>query len=166
MDKLKRVLRGTEDADGASTDEERGFVAEALDASSLSWSTRIKGFAACFILGCVISILSSVLFALTYNLVTFSILYSLGNIVALSSTLFLMGPVNQVKRMFAPTRAIATVVMLVCLVLTLMAALWWKKSGLTILFCIMQFCAMAWYSISYIPYARDAIKKCVDGVLG
>ncbi len=55
-----------------------GFVAEALDASTLSWGTRIKGFIACFVLGVFISILSSVMFALTYNLVTFAILYTLG----------------------------------------------------------------------------------------
>jgi hypothetical protein len=45
----------------------------------------------------------------------FAVLYSIGNVVALSSTLFLMGPVNQLKRMFAPTRLIATIVMLLCL---------------------------------------------------
>lgn len=25
---------------------------------------------------------------------------------------------------------------------------------------IIQFLAMTWYSLSYIPYARDAAKKC------
>ena len=37
--------------DTQSVDGERGILAEALDASSLSYSTRVKGFAACFILG-------------------------------------------------------------------------------------------------------------------
>ena len=30
---------------------ERGMIAEALDMTTLSWSTRVQGFAACFVLG-------------------------------------------------------------------------------------------------------------------
>ena len=133
---------------------------------SFSYSTRIKGFIACFVLGVGISILSTVIYSLTWNLVSFSILYTLGNIVALASTCFLMGPINQVKKMFAPTRWIATSLMLLFLVLTLVCAWGFHKKGLTILFCILQFCSMTWYSISYIPYARDAVIKGVNGCLG
>ena len=133
---------------------------------SFSYSTRIKGFIACFVLGVGISILSTVIYSLTWNLVSFSILYTLGNIVALASTCFLMGPVNQIKKMFAPNRWIATSLMLLFLVLTLVCAWGFHKKGLTVLFCIMQFCAMTWYSISYIPYARDAVIKGVNGCLG
>jgi hypothetical protein len=35
-----------------------------------------------------------------------------------------MGPVNQIKKMFAPTRVIATVLVIVMFGLTLFAALW------------------------------------------
>jgi len=35
-----------------------------------------------------------------------------------------MGPVNQIKKMFAPTRVIATIVVIVMFGLTLFAALW------------------------------------------
>ena len=167
MDKLKAVLTRREDPESANiTEDDRGFISEALDASTLSYSTRIKGFIACFVLGVGISVLSSVIYALTWNLVSFSILYTLGNIVALASTCFLMGPVKQIKNMFAPTRWIATCLMLTFLILTLVSAWGLKKKGLTIMFCLLQFCAMTWYSISYIPYARDAVKKCVDGCLG
>ena len=81
------------------------------------------------------------------------------------STLFLMGPMKQLSNMFAKTRVIATVVMLAALVLTLCSAFWWKKNVLALMFVIIQFCAMTWYSISYIPYARDAVIKCFDGVI-
>ena len=131
-----------------------------------AYSTRIKGFIACFVLGVGISILSSVIYALTWKLVPFCFLYTLGNIVALASTCFLMGPVNQIKKMFAPTRWIATSLMLLFLVLTLVCAIGFKKKGLTVLFCILQFLSMTWYSISYIPYARDAVMKGVNGCLG
>ncbi|XP_014677572.1 PREDICTED: vesicle transport protein SFT2A-like isoform X2 [Priapulus caudatus] len=99
-------------------------------------------------------------------MVVFAVCYTIGNIIALSGTFFLMGPLSQLKKMFAMTRLIATIVMLVALVLTLMAALWWDNPGLTILFVIIQFVAMLWYSISYIPYARDAVKKCAEGCMG
>ncbi|XP_075292541.1 vesicle transport protein SFT2B isoform X2 [Opisthocomus hoazin] len=144
MDKLKRVLSGR-DA------EEPSGLAEVIDATSLGWGTRVKGFIACFAIGCLCSLLGScLLWVPRKGLVLFAVFYTLGNIASIGSTLFLMGPMKQLKRMFEPTRLIATVVML------------WRKEGLVLLFCILQFFALAWYSISFIPFARDAVKKCVS----
>lgn len=84
-----------------------------VDSSSLSWSTRVKGFAICFVLGFVFSLIGSIFMAFPGGLRMFGLFYTLGNLTAIASTLFLMGPLNQVKKMFAPTRAIATCVMLV-----------------------------------------------------
>lgn len=154
MEKLRRVLSG-QDA------ENPGPLAEVIDASTLSWNTRLKGFAACFGLGVLCSILGScLLWVPRKGLILFAVFYTLGNISSLGSTIFLMGPMKQLKRMFEPTRLIATIVMLLCLVLTLCSAFWWHNKGLVLIFCILQFFALAWYSISYIPYARDALKKC------
>ena len=48
-------------------------------------------------LGVCISLLGAIMFALNpLNLSTFAILYTLGNVVAIASTLFLMGPMKQV----------------------------------------------------------------------
>ncbi|XP_020830291.1 vesicle transport protein SFT2B isoform X3 [Phascolarctos cinereus] len=96
------------------------------------------------------------------GLVLFAAFYTLGNIASLGSTIFLMGPMKQLKRMFEPTRLIATIVMLLCLVLTLCSAFWWHNKGLALLFCILQSLALTWYSLSYIPYAREAVKKCFN----
>ncbi|PWA25869.1 hypothetical protein CCH79_00001512, partial [Gambusia affinis] len=137
MDKLRRVLSGRED------NEELGLTAQVLDASSLSFSTRVKWFAILFAGGILCSILgSALLFLPGAGIKLFAVFYTLGNIAALSSTCFLMGPLKQLKRMFEPTRLIATIVML------------WHKNVLAILFSILQFLAMTWYSISYIPFAR------------
>jgi hypothetical protein len=65
-----------------------------------------------------------------------------------------MGPCNQLKKMFAATRIIATIVMISCMVLTLLAAFVFDIIALVILFLICQYLALAWYSISYIPFAR------------
>ncbi|KAM4679839.1 vesicle transport protein SFT2A isoform 4-T4 [Amazona ochrocephala] len=80
-------------------------------------------------------------------------------------TCFLMGPLKQLKAMFEPKRLIATVVMLLCLILTLCAVFLWNKKVLAMLFCVLQFLAMTWYSLSYIPFARDAVIKCFSSCL-
>ncbi|KAH3736707.1 vesicle transport protein SFT2B-like [Dreissena polymorpha] len=156
MDKLKKTLSGDDD-------EEKGIVSSISDASTLSWSTRIKGFAICFILGISFSILGSCLLWLASNgLTLFAIFYTLGNILSLASTCFLMGPLSQLKKMFAQTRIFATILVIVMLILTLVCAFALKNAGLTLLCCIVQFLAMTWYALSYIPFARDAVKKCFE----
>jgi len=162
MDKLRRALSGND-----VEDEESGFVAQVVDSSTLSWGTRVKGFAACFIIGILLSVLGSIcLFFGPKGLISFSIFYTLGNVVALCSTCFLMGPINQCKKMFSSTRVVATVLMVICLVLTMLSAFLWKKSGLALIFCVLQFLAMTWYSLSYIPYARNLVKTTVSGIIG
>ncbi|XP_064411954.1 vesicle transport protein SFT2A [Latimeria chalumnae] len=158
MDKLRRVLSGQED-------EEQGLTAQVLDSTTLSFSTRVKWFALCFGGGILCSILGTAFLWIPNGVKLFAVFYTLGNIAALSSTCFLMGPVKQIKRMFDPTRLICTVVMLLCLILTLCAVFWWHKRGLALVFCILQFLAIAWYSLSYIPFARDAILKCCTSCL-
>uniref|UniRef100_UPI00398E6AD4 SFT2 domain containing 2a n=1 Tax=Pristiophorus japonicus TaxID=55135 RepID=UPI00398E6AD4 len=155
MDKLKKVLSGSDSAEDSST------LNEVIEGSSLGWGTRVKGFLVCFVAGIICSILGvCLLWIPKRGLILFAIFYSIGNISSIGSTLFLMGPAKQCKKMFEPTRLIATIVMLVCLVCTLCSAFWWKKAALALIFCVLQFFAMAWYSISYIPFARDAVMKC------
>lgn len=93
------------------------------DAATLSWSTRLKGFLACFIVGILLSILGSFALFLHKGLTVFAVFYTLGNITSMLSTCFLMGPLNQIQKMFAPTRLVATILVMVSLVLTLLSAL-------------------------------------------
>lgn len=65
-----------------------------------------------------------------------------------------MGPCNQLKKMFAATRIIATIIMIACMILTLVAVFVFDSVILVILFLVCQYLALAWYSISYIPFAR------------
>ncbi|XP_068586051.1 vesicle transport protein SFT2B-like [Cebidichthys violaceus] len=156
MDKLKKVLSGQDEGNNDGT----GIIERANQASALSWGTRMKGFIVCFVLGIVCSVLGScMLWIPGVGLAVFAVLYSVGNISALASTMFLIGPCRQLKTMCAKERALATVIMMVCLVLTLCAAFWWKNNGLALLFCVLQFLAFAWYGLSYIPFARDGVMK-------
>ncbi|XP_033000049.1 vesicle transport protein SFT2A isoform X1 [Lacerta agilis] len=160
MEKLRRVLSGQDD-------EEQGLTSQVLDSSTLSFSTRVRWFAICFASGIVCSILGTAMLWLPgAGTKLFAVFYTLGNIAALASTCFLMGPMKQLKKMFEPTRLIVTIVMLLCFICTLCAVFWWGKKGLALLFCILQFLAMTWYSLSYIPYARDAMLKCFTSCLG
>lgn len=138
MDKLRRVLSGND-----SPDEESGIMSQVRrhlssifqtysfvpflfqldDASTFSWSTRLKGFLACFIVGILFSFLGSFALFLPSGLPVFAVFYTLGNITAILSTCFLMGPFNQFKRMFAQTRLIATIIVIVSLILTIVAAI-------------------------------------------
>nr|XP_006825461.1 PREDICTED: vesicle transport protein SFT2B-like [Saccoglossus kowalevskii] len=156
MDKLKKVLKGEEEDEG-----DQSLYTQFSEATTLSWSTRLKGFVICFVLGMVLSFIGVfVLFLGSTGLVLFSIFYTLGNIVAMLSTCFLMGPLRQLKNMFSEKRIIATIVVIITFVLTLCAGLWWGIPVLALVFCILQFLALTWYALSYIPFARDAVKKC------
>ncbi|CAB0038098.1 unnamed protein product [Trichogramma brassicae] len=160
MDKLKSFFNGEED----TVEEQNGIMSQVSDTMKLSKTTRIKGFIICFVVGILLSVLGS--FALFLKgLTTYGVLYTLGNIISLASTCFLMGPVNQLKKMFASTRVIATIIVFVSFGLTLYAALGLHNPILALVFILIQSFAMLWYSLSYIPYARDAVKKTVEAII-
>ncbi|KAM9767054.1 vesicle transport protein SFT2B-like isoform 4-T6 [Menidia menidia] len=156
MDKLKRVLGGQEDGGG----DGNGILERANQVSTLAWGTRMKGFLICFVLGTFCSILGVCLLWIPgFGLPVFAVLYSVGNLSAVGSTMFLRGPWQQMKSMCAKERALATALMLVFLVLTLCSAFWWKNNLLALLFCVLQFLAFSWYGLSYVPFARDAVVR-------
>ncbi|CAM5133571.1 unnamed protein product [Natator depressus] len=78
MEKLRRVLSGHED-------EEQGLTAQVLDASTLSFGTRVKWFAICFATGIFCSILGTAFLWLPSGLKLFAVFYTIGNIAALAS---------------------------------------------------------------------------------
>ncbi|KAF5916592.1 hypothetical protein HPG69_005387, partial [Diceros bicornis minor] len=115
-----------------------------VEASSLSWDTRIKGFIACFAIGILCSLLGTfLLWVPRKGLYLFAVFYTFGNIASIGSTVFLMGPMKQLKRMFEPTRLIATIMVLLCFALTLCSAFWSL--------------ALTWYSLSFIPFASTPL---------
>lgn len=86
-----------------------------------------------------------------------------GNIISLCGSCFLTGPTNQAKKMFHETRRIATGLYLGSLALTLVVA--FAADGVPgqgvvlIVLMIVQYVAIAWYCLSYIPFARQAAKR-------
>lgn len=91
----------------------------------------------------------------------FGVCITFSNLCAIGSSMFLAGPKKQWSKMFEETRWIATTVYFVAMILTLVAALAIKSGGLTIVCCIIQYLAMIWYGLSFIPGARTVCKKMV-----
>ena len=133
---------------------------------TLTVKERIYGFLTCFIIGMVLSIFSvgGILGAIS-NPKKLAVVYSLGNLCSLGSTMFLVGPMKQVKRMFKKTRFIASSLFLLSLIGTLVFVFFfyekktsWHKLFLLLLV-ILQFCALFWYTLSWIPFGRKIFTK-------
>eukprot|EP01107_Rhizomastix_libera_P008132 TRINITY_DN23225_c0_g1_i1.p1 TRINITY_DN23225_c0_g1~~TRINITY_DN23225_c0_g1_i1.p1 ORF type:complete len:158 (-),score=27.88 TRINITY_DN23225_c0_g1_i1:47-520(-) len=142
------------------SEEPKGVLSEVNSMVTLSTKHRIMGFGICVGLGLITSILSSLFVAMIVaNPIPFALFYTISNIFFLASTCFLMGPLNQLKKMVEPSRLICTIIYVASMVLTLVSALVWGNAGLVIIFVIIQICALFWYSISYIPGAQTCVKS-------
>lgn len=133
---------------------------------SMSYEHRLWGFACSWIAGWVLSFCSVIAMS-TGNVRSFAILYAAGNVVAMSAMLFLVGPMRQLKSMFASGRIIATVVFLAMIAVTLVVAFQTSNVILVILCIFIQFLAGMWYSLSYIPFARQMVLSvCCPAMAG
>uniref|UniRef100_A0AC34RPT8 Vesicle transport protein n=1 Tax=Panagrolaimus sp. JU765 TaxID=591449 RepID=A0AC34RPT8_9BILA len=158
--RLKTTLGGNSnmDAENLGGNSLNGVANDIQDATSLSWELRVTYFALCFALSMICSFLGSPLL-FTGKFTGFGIMVSLGAVLSLISTCFLSGPKKQLRKMFEPTRLIATVVYLVFIILTFVAGFVFKSGPLALICIVGQYIAMAWYSISYIPYARETVIR-------
>ncbi|KAI3637054.1 hypothetical protein MIR68_004760 [Amoeboaphelidium protococcarum] len=134
---------------------------------SLSRTQRLYGFAICFTVGFILGILGSI-FLFFGDVVPFAILYTFGNLSSLFSTGFLIGPVRQCKNMFDPVRLIASLIFFGAMIVTLFLAFFLGQAGAgaCLVLVFVQWIALIWYSASYIPFARAAIKNCLGSLVG
>ncbi|KAK4273900.1 hypothetical protein QN277_017206 [Acacia crassicarpa] len=142
---------------GDNEGQEEHFLDEESDGlCSLSQMQRIYGFAACLIAGLVCMLLSMVVFV---KPIKFAVLFTIGNLLAIGSTAFLVGPARQIGMMLDPVRVVATAIYLGCVVIALVCALLIRSKVLTIIAIIGEICALIWYSLSYIPFARRMVSN-------
>ena len=132
---------------------------------SLTAGQRLRGFVACFGIGLGLTVMGWLLFW-TGSTNGFAMTYTLGNLCALCSTGFLMGPLKQCKNMFKARRIWATLLYLLSMAMTLVAALKWKDTVLTLIFMLLQVAALTWYCLSYIPFAQRLAKKFFGSAVG
>jgi len=159
---FRSLLGDSGQSDSGVGAELKTFQQEFDKHCGLTKKQRLYGFAICFCIGWFCCI--GGLIVLATSLTFFAILYSVGNLVALGSTLFLFGPVAQCKNMFKPIRAVATIVYLITIGTTLGFAFGLENGALVLLSLAVQLLAMIWYTASYIPYGRAMIKKMVGGI--
>lgn len=132
---------------------------------SLTWEQRLYGCAICMFVGFCLSMGSvfRLIQLLEGNPVPFAVMYTLGNLVSISSTCILFGPWSQAKQMFAPTRFATTTTYFVFMGLTLFLAFFPGdipgRLALLVIAIICQFTALAWYTLSFIPFGRDFVRK-------
>jgi hypothetical protein len=125
---------------------------------NLDWSTRLQGCIGCFCVGAGVS-LAGWIYLFQGDYTAFAIVYTIGNVVALSSSFFLWGPRRQWKKMWAAKRYIASGIYLGMMVLTLTLA-FMRVDPLILLLCIVvQWCAAIWYLASYVPYGQKMIAR-------
>ncbi len=156
MEQLRGLVRGEQ--------REPGLLDDFSAATTMSRKKRLYGFVGCFVFGVLLSVLSTLFLPqLATKPGKFAVCYTLGNLLALFSTGFLVGPWKQLKTMFAPERMIATIVYMAAMVLTLYTCIRHgrDRKGAIIVYIVVQMCALLWYSLSYIPFARRAVRKCV-----
>uniref|UniRef100_A0A7N0R915 Vesicle transport protein n=1 Tax=Kalanchoe fedtschenkoi TaxID=63787 RepID=A0A7N0R915_KALFE len=61
--------------------------------------------------------------------------------------------------MFDPVRMYASLLYIGSVVVALIFALWIHNKILTIVAIICEICALIWYSLSYIPFARRVVSQ-------
>ncbi|KAF8522132.1 SFT2-domain-containing protein [Hysterangium stoloniferum] len=127
---------------------------------NLSRTQRLYGFGGCLAIGFVLSLLASILLFLG-QLSMFALLYTIGTIISLVGTGFLIGFFKQLKLMFKPVRVVATIVFIGSIGLVFVGAFVIGSEVLCIVFVIIEYLAYTWYTLSYIPYARTAVLKMV-----
>ncbi|KAG8470457.1 hypothetical protein KFE25_008878 [Diacronema lutheri] len=136
---------------------------EALSCSALTYEERLIGFGLCFGAGALLSLTSLFSFARLMRGYPrdFAVKYTLGNLIAICSTAFLVGPRKQVANMMHERRWLTVTVWCGAMVLTLTSALCVKEAGVTFICILVQFTAGVWYGLSYIPYGQGA---CIGGL--
>ncbi|XP_076894932.1 uncharacterized protein LOC143547374 [Bidens hawaiensis] len=123
---------------------------------TLSTKQRLYGFAICLVAGLTCTLMSMLVF---FNPIKFGLAFTFGNLLSLGSTGFLIGPKRQVNMMLDPVRIYATALYLASILLALLCALYVHNKLLTLVAIILEFGALIWYSMSYIPFARAMISK-------
>ena len=127
----------------------------------LSYNQRLTGYVLCMSIGFLLTIGSLVrLKALLHgDPAPFVIYFTFGNLCAIASCFFLSGPKSHCKKMVDRTRRIATAFYLITIFFTFFVVFYDKipddgRVGIIILCVFVQWIAMLWYTISFIPFAR------------
>ncbi|EWC48400.1 hypothetical protein DRE_02169 [Drechslerella stenobrocha 248] len=88
----------------------------------------------------------------------FAILWTVGSMLFLSSWALLYGPVSYARHLLSPERLPFTGIYFGSIALTLYFAVGLHRSGLTLIACAVQLCALVWYLVSYFPMGSTGLR--------
>lgn len=132
---------------------------------ALTYEQRVMGCFICIVTGFVLSMgsLFRLVELLKGNPGPFAVMYTIGNIIGICASCFLYGPWSQIKKMFATTRIVTTVVYLTMMGTTLFLAFYPGdiplRLGCLVVSIFIQFLALSWYTLSFIPFGRDLVRN-------
>ena len=130
----------------------------------LSLKERLLGCGTCMLCGYLLGFGSFMRMKslLSGDPVPLVVTVTLGNILSLCGTCFLTGPQQQARRMFHESRRVASMIYLGGMAVTLLLLMmppFTTRGFLLFLLVITQYAAITWYCLSYIPFARDILKR-------
>ncbi|CDJ42351.1 hypothetical protein, conserved [Eimeria tenella] len=125
----------------------------------LNSTERILGWLTCFLGGLILSAVSMGAFndMLLGKNNKFAVTYTIGNIIGLAGTSFLVGPIQQFRNMADKSRLVTSCIFVGSLVATLLSSVYLKVGLVIVFFVCIQWLAYMWYSLSYIPYGQRAV---------
>jgi len=127
----------------------------------LTFRERVYGCLGCFGLGFIISFLGFISFW-TGNMAAFATMYTIGNIVSIIGSGFLLGPKRQWRNMSRAKRRWAVLVYLSLMIVTLAVAFTHGPPPVILVCIFAQWCALIWYIASYIPFGQKMITKVLS----
>jgi len=167
LDKLRqqkqRLLDGNESENHATSPSEDSSTLS-CPSLSLSYQERLFGCVTCFVLGFILSLGSTFRLAQLVHgrPAPFAVCYTVGNLLSLACTMFFVGPSTQCRTMFHAKRRHSAMLYIFFVGVTLMLCFAHTiphRTGFVLISVILEFLALSWYTISYIPYARSAVKR-------
>uniref|UniRef100_M4BVZ3 Vesicle transport protein n=1 Tax=Hyaloperonospora arabidopsidis (strain Emoy2) TaxID=559515 RepID=M4BVZ3_HYAAE len=138
---------------------------------SLSYQERVIGCVTCFLLGFLLSLGATIRLAKLVhgNPAPFAIAYTIGNLLSIGCTTFFVGPWKQMQTMFHYKRRYSAVVYVVFIFVTLLLCFSHHihyRVLFVLLSVLVQFLALVWYTLSYIPYGRKIVVSCCKRTFG
>jgi hypothetical protein len=154
--KSAKVAAGLEEAPPKTRLEEMTACCPAM-----SRKTRLMGFMLCYGIGSFFWLLSTPAIPLIFVApAKFAVPYTLGSLISMGSTMFMVGPTKQLQNMCKEDRRLTTTIYLSSMIGTLAFAMIGGLVGTVLcLVCISaQMASMVWYVASYVPGGQTMVK--------
>ena len=137
-----------------------------LPSCTLSYRQRLVGFCVCIGCGLLLSLTSLLSFGalLAGNPTPFAFKYTLGSLLSMSASSFLVGPAKQCEGMCAPVRRFASLLYVASLCATLFCIFRLHDRLLTSIAMCLQLAAMVWYCLTYVPFGGVVLRRCLGSV--